>query len=278
MWARASSSCAGRDGWLTPSSISGSSARRRSARALATYAFAAFIGLGIFVFTSQYLQWVLGFSPLRAGLWTLPFALPLILGSLLAPVVARRVRPALVIAAGLVVAAVGYALLARLAAGSSLALFVAGEVISSLGLAPVFTLAVDLIIGSAPPERAGAAAALSETGSELGGALGIAVLGSIFAAVYRSGMAQAASDAPIETLGAALQAASNLPGPAGAALVDAAREAFASSLAVVCGIAATIALALSVVAVLFLDRAGATRLTRRIPGPAAAARSRRAGP
>src|SRR5512140_2260494 len=109
--------------------------------ALATYALAAFVGLGIFVFTSQYLQWVLGFSPLRAGLFTAPSALALIAGSLLTPVVARRVRPAFVVAAALVVAAGGFALLGRLEVGSNLALFVAGEVVDSLGLAAVFTLA-----------------------------------------------------------------------------------------------------------------------------------------
>jgi len=154
--------------------------------ALATYALAAFVGLGIFVVTSQYLQWVLGLSPLRAGLFTAPSALALIAGSLVTPALARRVCPALVIAGGLVVAAAGFALLGRLGPGSSLTLFVAGEVVDSLGLAAVFTLAADRIIGSAPPERAGAAAALSETGSELGGALGIAVLGSIFAVVYNA--------------------------------------------------------------------------------------------
>jgi MFS transporter, DHA2 family, multidrug resistance protein len=231
--------------------------------ALATYALAAFVALGVFVLTSQYLQWVLGLSPLQAGLCTAPLALAFIAGSLLTPVIARRVRPGLVIAAGLAVAAVGFALLARLEVGSGLALFIVGDVVYSLGLAPVFTLAVDLIIGSAPSERAGAAAALSETASELGGALGIAVLGSIGAVVYKSGIANAI-DAPAagDTLGTALQAASDLSWPASAALVDAAREAFASSLRFVCGIAAIVTLALSFVAVLYLDGASANTGTR----------------
>lgn len=234
--------------------------------ALATYALAAFVGLGVFVTTSQYLQWVLGLSPLQAGLCTAPFALALIAGSLLTPVVARQVRPAFVIAGGLVVAAAGFALLGRLGVGSSLASFIVGDVVNSLGLAPVFTLAIDLIIGKAPPERAGAAAALSETGSELGGALGIAVLGSVSAVVYRSGMARAigAAGAP-DTLGAALQMARQLPWPAGAALAGAAREAFSSSLRVVCGLSAIIALGLSAVAALFLDRRETGRSGRAYP-------------
>ncbi|HET7787540.1 MAG TPA: MFS transporter [Myxococcales bacterium] len=223
--------------------------------AFAIYGLAAFAALGVFVCTAQYAQWVLGLSPLRAGLCTVPFALALIAGSLLTPAAARRFRPASVIASGFVVAAAGFVLLGRLEADSGVGLLIAGDVVNALGLAPVFTLATDLIIGSAPPERAGAAAALSETGSELGGALGIAVLGSIGGLVYRGAMAQVGGlPAAGDTLGSALQAAQGLPGPAGAALIDAARGAFASSLRVVCGVAAALAVGLSLVALLYLER------------------------
>jgi DHA2 family multidrug resistance protein-like MFS transporter len=91
-------------------------------------------------------------------------------------------------AGGLVLAAVGFGLLSRIDASSGLALVVMGCIAYSLGLAPAFTLTTDLIVSSVPPERAGAASAMSETGSELGGALGIAILGSIGTAVY-GGMA-----------------------------------------------------------------------------------------
>ena len=105
----------------------------------------------------------------------------------------------------------------------------------SLGLAPVFILATDLIVGAAPPERAGAASAISETSSEFGGALGIAVLGSIGAAVYRSQLANTlpircpASDAAAiarDTLGGAVAIAGRLPDQMGAQVLDTARDAF----------------------------------------------------
>jgi DHA2 family multidrug resistance protein-like MFS transporter len=107
-------------------------------------------------------------------------------------------------------------------------------VIISLGLAPVFTATTDLIVGSAPPERAGAASGISETGAELGGALGIAILGSIGTAVYRAALADqlpqgVPSDAVAaarDTLGAAVEAAQELPAPLGGELLTGATDAF----------------------------------------------------
>ncbi|HKX46397.1 MAG TPA: MFS transporter, partial [Planctomycetota bacterium] len=162
---------------------------------LTAYMLATFLAFGVFVFVAQYLQLVLGLSPLQAGLWTMPWPLGFVVGSLLTPRLVRRTSPAALMAGGLLVAAVGFALLGRLDVSSSPALFVASSVLFSLGLAPVFTLATDLVVGSVPPERAGTAAALSETSSELGGALGIAVLGSIGVAVYRSGMSRGLPEA-----------------------------------------------------------------------------------
>jgi len=150
---------------------------------LATYTLGTFVAFGSFLFIAQYLQRVLGLSPLRAGLWMLPFFVGWISGSMLAPLIARR-RPAFALSAGLVLAAGGFGLLTRVDGGSALPVLVTGSLLVSLGLAPVFTLATDVIVGAAPPERAGAASAISETGSELGGALGIALLGSLATAVY----------------------------------------------------------------------------------------------
>ena len=153
---------------------------------LATYTLGTFVAFGSFLFIAQYLQRVLGLSPLQAGLWMLPFFVGWISGSMLAPLLARRLRPAFALSAGLVLATGGFGLLTRVDGGSSLAVLVSGSLLVSLGLAPVFTLATDVIVGAAPPERAGAASAISETGSELGGALGIALLGSLATAVYGS--------------------------------------------------------------------------------------------
>eukprot|EP01034_Spumella_vulgaris_P038689 gene38690-47785_t len=108
---------------------------------------------------------------------------------------------------------------------SGLAMLVLGSVVFSVGLTPVVALTTDLVVSSAPPERAGSASSLSETSSELGGALGIAVLGTIAAAVYRAAMAnaipggasQAVGDAARGTIGGAMAMAQQLPGAAGAA-------------------------------------------------------------
>jgi MFS family permease len=206
--------------------------------ALATYTLASLLAFGVFIFVSQYLQLVLGMGPLDAGLWTMPFALAFIAGSLLTPALAGRYPPARLVSAGFMVAAAGFAMLAAAGSVGSRWLLTLALVTYSLGLAPVFTLATDLIVGSAPPERAGAASAISETGSELGGALGIALLGSVGAAVYRSaleeslpaGLTADALAAAHSTLGAALDTARQLGGSGGSAVATAARHAFIASM------------------------------------------------
>ena len=150
---------------------------------MATYTLASLVAFGVFVYISQYLQFVLGLSPLHAGLWTMPLGAAFIAGSTLTPMIARRVRPADVIAGGLTLAAVGFAVLTQIGGGHDLVVIEFGMVIFSLGLAPVFTVVNDVIVGTASPERAGVVSAISETGSEFGGAIGIAILGSLGTAV-----------------------------------------------------------------------------------------------
>jgi DHA2 family multidrug resistance protein-like MFS transporter len=135
---------------------------------------------------------------------------------------------------GLGVAAVGFFVLTQISADSSTFIPVAAFVVTGLGLAPVFTLATDMIVGTAPPERAGAASAISETGAELGGAMGIAILGSIGAAIYRDRMAEnlpsgvepMAAEAARDTLGGAVAVAAELPAEIGSALLFVSRNAF----------------------------------------------------
>jgi len=137
--------------------------------ALAANTLDFFVSFAALLFLAQYLQLVLGLSPLRAGLWMLPSSAGFIVGSLLTPLLVRRARPAYVMAAGMALAAIGFALLTRLDAAAGLAVLVTGSVAFSLGSAPMTTLATDLMVGTAPPQRAGAASAISETSSELGG-------------------------------------------------------------------------------------------------------------
>ncbi|HYZ02854.1 MAG TPA: MFS transporter, partial [Candidatus Binatia bacterium] len=137
-----------------------------------------------------------------------------------------------------------------------------GSVLFSLGLAPEFTLATDLMVGTAPPERAGEASGISETSFEFGGALGIAVLGSIGTAVYRSQIAGAipqgvpppAAATARDTLGGASTVTGQLPGQQGAALLAAGRDAFTSGVQVSAGISAAIAICIAISTVLLLRR------------------------
>jgi DHA2 family multidrug resistance protein-like MFS transporter len=225
---------------------------RAFSASLATYMLGTVIAFGAFFFLAQYLQMVLGLSPLKAGFGMLPFFCGFIAGTLLVPAIVRRVRPGFAMAGGLVLAAIGFV--------SGLLIVIAGSLVFSLGLSPVFTLATDLVVGNAPPERAGAAAAISETSSELGGALGIAILGSIGAAVYRGLMADAipagvpapAADVARSTLGGALAEAARLPGALGAELVSTSRDAFMRALELTATISAVIALGSAILAAVLL--------------------------
>lgn len=202
--------------------------------ALGTYTLGAFVTFGTFFYSFQYFQLVLGLSSLNAGLCSLPGFLAFVAGSTLSPMLVRKFAPLAVIAGGLAFSSIGFFILTRAQSDYGLWYMIIGNTILSLGLAPVFTLATDLIVGAAPPERAGAASAISETGAEFGGALGIAILGSLGTAIYRNHMtdampdniAPAAADASIETLGAAFAESQKLGDAAGQILLDTARDAF----------------------------------------------------
>ncbi|MCI0706425.1 MAG: MFS transporter [Ignavibacteriae bacterium] len=227
---------------------------------LATYLLATFAVFGPYVFIAQYLQLVLGLSPMEAGLWTIPFAAGFIIGSMLSPVMARSIRPARLMVGGLVVAAFGFLILSQAEITSGLVVVVTSMTVFSLGLSPVFTLANDIIIGSAPPERAGAASGISETCSELGGALGIAILGSIGTAMYRGtmqdslpvGVPHDMAETARDTLGGAIAAAAQLPDQLGTALLSVAREAFTAGLQVTAITSAVVVLGIALLAISLL--------------------------
>ncbi|MBD0421024.1 MFS transporter [Streptomyces sp. TRM S81-3] len=190
----------------------------------------AFGMMGSAYFTTQYLQSVLGKSALEAALWSL---LPSVLIGAAAPVAAQLVQRgaerAYVVTGGFVTAAAGYGLLA-LAGTDSLWLVLAGCGVLAAGIVVVMSLVTDLALVSAPVEKAGSASSLLETGTEFGGAMGMAALGSIGTAVYRHEIPASAPAPAQETLGGALAVAAELPGRAGDALATAAREAFTSGM------------------------------------------------
>ncbi|OUL99008.1 MFS transporter [Variovorax sp. JS1663] len=232
--------------------------------ALLINTLAFFIAFGSFLFVVQYMQLVMGLSPLQAGLWSVPSGAAFAIGSNLVPRLVRHVRPGFVMAGGLALAAVGFALLAQVDRRDGLHLLAGAYALLSLGLSFAFTLAVDMMVGTAPPERAGAASAISETSSEFGGALGIAMLGSLIVAVYRHAMAGAElagvpsrlQEAARASLGVVDDIAAGLPGPAAAALLESSREAFAQAFRLTCSISAAIALATALLAALMLRGVG----------------------
>jgi MFS transporter, DHA2 family, multidrug resistance protein len=243
-------------------------------RILATAA--ATLALGIFVLwgtnyaIAQYLQLVEGLRPLAAGLWTAPSALGVIAGSTLAPRLARRYEPARIIGGGLIVSTVGYGVLSQVGGEHGLTLLVTGAVIVSAGLGPMMALATDMVVGAAPPERAGAAAAIATTTPQLGGALGVAVLGSIITAAYRwrvggaapADVPDAAAAAFEDNLSAATTAAERLSAPLATQLLDTAREAFAGAFQLAAGVSALL-MAGTATLVIVRGRARSTERHRR---------------
>ena len=197
--------------------------------ALVTNTLGYFAILGAFFLFAQYLQLVVGLSPFAAGLWSVPSMVGITAGSMLAPILLRRVRVAYAMAGGLVVAAAGFGLLALASDPSGLGLAVTASVLYSGGLAPVFIAVTDLMVGAAPESEAGAVASISETSNEFGGALGIAVLGSVATIVHRQGADGAIGDPAL---------------------------AFVSGLPVVGWVCAAIVLALAVLALAFFRGVG----------------------
>ncbi len=233
---------------------------RAFSASLVTYTLGVFVAIGLSLFVAQYLQLVLGLSPLHAGLWSIPGAVASIIGSNVAPIFARRVRPAHVIGGGMVLATVGLGLFTQLGT-DSLAIIIIGNLLMAFGFNLTFTLTADLVIGNAPPERAGAASAIAETGAEFGGALGIAILGSIGMAIYRAQVATGlpltipadARAAAMETLGGALAAAEKLPAALSTVLLGTAQVAFVHGLQVIALIGAVIFACLAIINIILLS-------------------------
>ncbi|OOC53313.1 MULTISPECIES: MFS transporter [Nocardiopsis] len=187
---------------------------------------------GTFLLLSQYLQMVAGHSPLVAGMWQVPGSLAMIAATMAAAPLAARIGRANVIGGGMFVTAAGFVLLFLAPAENGTPVVVAGLVLASVGLGPGGALGTDIVVGSAPRERAGAAASMSETGGEFGIAMGVAVLGSLASAVYRANVVlpEGVPEEAGRTLPAAVAAAGRLPADPAGRLLDSAREAFTDGL------------------------------------------------
>ncbi|MFI6223926.1 MFS transporter [Nocardia salmonicida] len=209
---------------------------------------------GVMYLVTQYLQLVAGLSPLSAGLWMGPPALAMLIGGIGAPVIAGRYPPGIVMACTLALSLIGYVLLAFAGTDSKVDVVV-GFAFVYLGLGVIAALGTDIVVSAAPSERAGSAAALSETVQELGIAAGVALLGSLTTAIYRAaveapaGMPRSVAESYSDSLSGAVSVTDELPG----AVLDHAQDAFTSGLGIA-AIAAGIAVAGAAIACLVMLR------------------------
>lgn len=214
---------------------------------------------------AQFLQTARGLSPGHAGLLLIGPAVASIVGTALAPVLTRWMRPAYAMAGGLLAAAVGAAAMALLAGSAGLVVLVALVTVIQVALGPLFPLSTNLIVGSAPVERSGSAAAMADVGGGLGNALSLAFMGSLAAVVYRAALRGAAPEdlpdgavsAAGESVGGATAVADGLSGAAGQELLEAAGAAFTLGVRSAYGVGAVL---LVLVAVLALWRLRHARL------------------
>lgn len=228
--------------------------------ALAIYVTDFFVGFGVLVLFAQYLQLVLGLSPLTAGLWSTPGGFGFVAGSMATSVALRLMRPAYVLGVGLTVGAIGMAVMAVGAGGQSLPLVIGGDVLFALGVAPCTAIIADLVVSAAPVEHSGAAAALSEVASEFGGAMGIALLGSLATLAYRSalhasmpnGLPAGVVDMAMRGIGDAAALPRNFPGAA--RLFSAVRDAYIGAAQVAFWTAAGLMAAAAILATVVFGR------------------------
>ena len=208
---------------------------------------AAFMLFGMFLFIAQYFQLVMDFSAFEAGLWGISSGVGFVIGSLSTQYLTTKISPVFIMASGFILAALGFGLLLFLGKSLDLFFIVSGFAIFSVGIALVFTLVTDAIVGSAPPEQAGLASSMSETSSELGGALGIAILGSVGALVYKNKMSGSVFQGEgnvTDSLGSLIVRANQLS-TGSADLIAHAKEAFTDGMHWAAGISMILSLILA---------------------------------
>ncbi|HWN29235.1 MAG TPA: MFS transporter [Actinomycetospora sp.] len=236
---------------------------RAPAGALAVGLGGGVVMAGTFLLLTLWLQLVAGLSVLTVGLVLAPLQAAMVVASLLAPRLARSIRPARVMAAGLVIGAVGLLVVGLLGAGAGggTVVLLGGFLLASVGIALPAALGTDLLVGSVPEEKAGSAGALSETSGELGIALGVATLGSLATAVYRGALVLPSGTPPpvAEVARTGLtEAVAAAPAPA---VLDAARAAFTTGLGASATAGAVVFAGLAALALVAFARVPATGAT-----------------
>jgi EmrB/QacA subfamily drug resistance transporter len=234
---------------------------RRFSVATGSITLVMFAMFGSFFVLTQLLQFVLGYSALEAGIRMLPVAATMFVVAPLSAKVVEKVGTKAVVGTGMALVSLGLLLTSRIEASDPYSAIAMAMVVLAFGMALVMAPATEAIMGSLPPAKAGVGSAVNDTTRELGGALGVAVLGSILSSGYGSNMATALEGSAMpeqvrsvveESLGAAIVVANQLGGDAGARLADAARIAFVDGMGLTLVIAAGVAAVGSIVTFLFL--------------------------
>jgi EmrB/QacA subfamily drug resistance transporter len=233
----------------------------------AAISLAFFALFGTLFATTQYLQVVLERGPLSAGLWTMPLAVGMMASAPHAARLAGRVGTKPVVSAGMVVLAGGLAWLSRAGVDWGFWAVAGPQVAMGLGMGLAMAPATDAIMGSLPPEHASVGSAVNDTNRVVGGAMGVAILGSLLSSGYRGAMDDATQGLPAsaaaaahDSVGGAAAVAGQLGGPAGRALHGAASTAFVDALSSAALVASGVTLAAAVVALLWLPSRAAERV------------------
>ncbi|MBN9387622.1 MAG: MFS transporter [Chloroflexi bacterium] len=218
---------------------------------------------GVMVLSTQFLQLVAGLSPLEAGLWMIPAMSGSIIGFLVSPYLARFIRPAYLIGLGLLCSIAGLLVLCLTTVDGGITPLIIGFALFNLGAGPLVTLGTGIVIGAVPPQKAGSAAAISQTGNEFGFAFGVAVVGSLGAFVYHTqttnlpaGLSPSDAQAVRETLATAVDKAGHLPGPLGSEVLYLARNAFAQEYHTAALVSAVV---MAIIAVVIVTRLKGTK-------------------
>jgi Na+/melibiose symporter-like transporter len=188
---------------------------------------------GSLFFLTQYLQFVLGYSALEAGIRVAPIALVLIVVSPVAGRLVNQLGNKALVVAGMSVVAVGLWILSTITVASGYPHVLVSLMILGTGMALAMTPATESIMGSLPLAKAGVGSAMNDTTRQIGGALGVAILGSVFASAYTAALAPAAGHLPVtlasaadNSVGSAIAIGQQMGGAAGSALVTAAKPSF----------------------------------------------------
>ena len=234
---------------------------RRFSAASGAIALTFFAMFGSLFLLTQYLQSVLGYSALEAGVRLVPMAAVQMVVAPLSAKVVERVGSKIIVGVGLSTAALGLVFAAQLTPGSSYPQVLGALVVLSAGLALVMPTATESIMGSLPPAKAGVGSAVNDTTRELGGALGVAILGSVMSSTYRPRVTDAIAGAPVpddvravitDQVGAAIGVANQIGGEAGRALADVAGNAYTDGMGTAFYIGAAALAVGAVIVALFL--------------------------